>query len=258
MSIATQAKVLRVLQDGRFERVGGDETIHTDVRVIAATNQHLQKLIEDGRFRQDLYYRLKVFTIELPPLRQRMEDLPALLDHFIKLYNREMDMQVQMPSADVVNMLSEYSWPGNVRELQSAVKYALIHARGNVITPDCFPDSCRSTSVEDAPNRSLASPERDTDELKTHELNTLDIGQRFAQLLDSGHPDAYHAIENEVDRYLLSEALRLAHGNQVEASRLLGISRTTLRSKLDALGLSIEKQVQTNTGQDGQCLDSLK
>ena len=147
MSIATQAKVLRVLQDGRFERVGGNETIQTDVRVIAATNQNLEKLIEEGRFRQDLYYRLKVFTIELPPLRERLEDLPALLDHFIKLYNRELGKQIQSASAGVVEMLGQYSWPGNVRELQSAVKFALVHARGNVLTPECFPESCRWRSA---------------------------------------------------------------------------------------------------------------
>jgi two-component system nitrogen regulation response regulator GlnG len=255
MSTATQAKVLRVLQDGRFERVGGNETIQTDVRVIAATNQNLEKLIEEGRFRQDLYYRLKVFTMEVPPLRERLEDLPALLEHFIKLYNREMGKQVQSVSPGVIEVLHDYAWPGNVRELQSAVKYALVHARGNVLTPECFPESCRA-AVGRVSNPSIALQNRETDGLETRPMATLDVGQRFAQLVGQRHPDLYHTIEDEVDRYLLTEALRLAHGNQVEASRLLGISRTTLRAKLDSLGLSVEKQVQTNTGHDDQSLNS--
>jgi two-component system nitrogen regulation response regulator GlnG len=251
MSMATQAKVLRVLQDGRFERVGGNETIHTDVRVIAATNQNMERLIEEGRFRQDLYYRLKVFTIELPPLRERLEDLPELLDHFVKLYNRELGKQVQSVAADVVAMLSQYTWPGNVRELQSAVKYALVRACGNVLTADCFPQSCRP-SGERAATPSPPSPSRGPDGLTSSLSKTFDIGQRFAQLINERNADVYHTIENEVDRYLFTEALRLARGNQVEASRLLGISRTTLRAKLDALGLSIQKHVQANTGHDDQ------
>ncbi len=255
MSMATQAKVLRVLQDGRFERVGGNETIQTDVRVIAATNQNLEKMIDDGRFRQDLYYRLKVFTIELPPLRDRTEDLPLLLDYFIKVYNRELGKRVLAASAEVVEMLGRYSWPGNVRELQSAVKYALVHARGNVLTSDCFPESCRS-SAKRASVASTAVADNAAESSQTRSGAALDIGQRFAELLDDGNTNAYHTIENEVDRYLLTEALRLARGNQVEASRLLGISRTTLRAKLDSLGLSVEKHVETNPGHDDQTLDS--
>jgi DNA-binding NtrC family response regulator len=264
MSVATQAKVLRALQDGRFERVGGNETIQTDVRIIAATNQNLEELIEQGRFRQDLYYRLKVFTIELPPLRDRLEDLPELLDHFIKLYNRELGKQIQLVSAGAVTMLSEHAWPGNVRELQSAVKYALVHARGNVLTPECFPESCISTAgrvstaTVSAQNRDSDGPSPPMTADPGHRKGApgLDIGQRFEELLAQGHADTYHTIENEVDRFLLTEALRRAHGNQVEASRLLGISRTTLRAKLESLSLSIEKQVQTNASHNDQTLNT--
>lgn len=264
MSFATQAKVLRVLQDGRFERVGGNETIQTDVRVIAATNQNLETLIKEGRFRPDLYYRLKVFTIDVPPLRDRLEDLPALLDHFIRLCNHELGKQIHSAAAGVVEMLSEHSWPGNVRELQSAVKYALVHASGNVVTPECFPESCGS-AARSVSSSSGSAPSRESGEPRTPAMadlasrpgsTGLDIGRRFADLLEQGHKDAYHAIENEVDRYLLTEALRRARGNQVEASRLLGISRTTLRAKLELLSLFIEKQVQTKAGHDDQSLNS--
>jgi nitrogen regulation protein NR(I) len=250
MSMATQAKVLRVLQDGRFERVGGNETIETDVRVIAATNQNLERLIREGRFRQDLYYRLKVFTIELPTLRQRLDDLPLLLDYFIRLYNRELGKQVQSAAPGVLEMLRQHLWPGNVRELQSAVKYALVHAHSNVLTPDCFPSSCRIASAESGGTVSAI------EDLATAGADPESPGCRIrallAQLIDEGHPAPYHAIEDVVARILLTEALRRTQGNQVEASRLLGISRTTLRAKLDVLGLSIAKQVLPDVGHEAR------
>jgi two-component system nitrogen regulation response regulator GlnG len=154
-------------------------------------------------------------------------------------------------------MLSEYAWPGNVRELQSAVKYAVVHARGNVLTPECFPESCRS-SMERASSPPVTSECRESGGLKAYPAGTVDIRRRLVQLLDERNPDVYHTIQSEVDRYLLTEALRLSRGNQVEASRLLGISRTTLRAKLDLLGLSVEKQVQTNPGHDDRSLNSPK
>jgi two-component system nitrogen regulation response regulator GlnG len=248
MPLATQAKVLRLLQDGRFERVGGNETIQTDVRVIAATNQDMGRLIEQGRFRQDLYYRLRVFTIELPPLRERADDLPLLLEHFIKLYNRELGKSIRSVSEETFEVLRAHSWPGNVRELQSAVKYALVHACGNVLTPDCLPESCGSLRPSDS---TAPSPPDGTaeDALEGEQAigavrpDALDVSHLFAQLVDQGHPHVYHAVERAVQRFLLTEALQRANGNQVEASRLLGISRTTLRAKLESLGLYIEKQV---------------
>jgi two-component system nitrogen regulation response regulator GlnG len=192
-----------------------------------------------------------VFTIELAPLRERLDDLPALLDHFIKLYNRELGKQIQSASADVLELLRAYPWPGNIRELQSAVKHALIHARGNVLTPECFPESCRA-SPEVAPTTAVRGAANSP---QSAAAARLAIGQRFDQLLQEGHPNVYHVVHDEVDRFLLIEALRLSHGNQVEASRILGISRTTLRAKLDSLGLSIERQVLTNPPQDVQSLD---
>ena len=245
MPLSVQAKVLRVLQDGRFERVGGNETIQTDVRVLAATNQNLDLLVDEGRFRLDLYFRLKVFTIYVPPLRKRLDDLPMLLEYLIKLYNRELNKHVQPVADPIVEMLCRYDWPGNVRELQSAVKFALVRAPGNVLTADCFPDYCRAPG-----ENSTSSPMRG---LPTSELQSavsagaFDVGRRFCELIEQGRSDVYHTIENEIDRFLVSQALQRAQGNQVEASRLLGISRTTLRAKLDSLGLSVHKQVQASS-----------
>src|SRR5262249_8843308 len=139
MSSATQAKVLRLLQEQRFERLGGNDSIQTDVRVIAATNQNLEALVAAGRFRQDLFFRLNGFTIRLPPLRERLEDLPALVDYFIKQLNVSLGRVVRTVSGETLALLEKYHWPGNVRELQSAIKFALVHSAGEVITPENLP-----------------------------------------------------------------------------------------------------------------------
>src|SRR5205085_7530116 len=128
MTTATQPKVLRLLQEQQFERLGSNETVQTDVRVIAATNQNLEELVAAGRLRQDLYYRLKVFTIELPPLRERPGDVPLLVEHFVKVGNRELGKQVASVAPEALRLLQGHDWPGNVRELQSAIKYALVQA----------------------------------------------------------------------------------------------------------------------------------
>ena len=139
MAPATQAKLLRLLQDGQFERVGGNATIHTNVRLIAATNQDLESLAAAGRFRQDLFYRLNVLTIRIPPLRERIDDIPLLVNYFLGRMNREFDRRVCGISPEAMQLLKQHHWPGNVRELQSAVKHALIHTPGDILSPDCFP-----------------------------------------------------------------------------------------------------------------------
>src|SRR5262249_35504467 len=114
----TQSKLLRVLQEQTFERVGGNETIHSDVRIIAATNRDLEKMAAAGEFRMDLFYRLSIFTIKLPPLRQRLDDLPLLVDHFVKRYNQELGKEIQAVAPETYEILARHAWPGNLRELQ--------------------------------------------------------------------------------------------------------------------------------------------
>jgi len=238
MTPATQAKLLRVLQDQKFERVGGNETIETDVRVIAATNQNLEELIKEGKFRSDLYYRLNVFTIRLPALRERLVDLPLLLDHFLKRFNRELGKQIRSISPEVMSCLEKHQWPGNVRELQSTAKYALINATGDVLTIDCLPDTLRC-------------PKMLQDLLKTGTGEmSMDVAKYIDQLLESGQPELYQAVHGAVDRILLEKVINHVKGNQVEASELLGVARNTLRSKLRALGLSLEKQLQSSPEDD--------
>lgn len=217
MSGATQAKVLRLLQGGEFERVGGHETVRSDVRVIAATNHDLEAMVAAGTFRRDLYYRLNGMTITLPPLRERSGDIPLLVEYFIARFNLQLQRRIVRMAPEVLAILERYSWPGNVRELQNVVRYCMIHAQGDTITPDCLPNSSMSASER--------SP-----------LPGDPIGGDFAAyirgLLTSGQSDLYYAVQAEVDRILLREVLEHVHGNQVQASNLLGISRSTLRSKL--------------------------
>jgi two-component system nitrogen regulation response regulator GlnG len=225
MSPATQAKVLRLLQDQQFERVGGNETIRTDVRVIAATNQNLPAVVAAGKFRQDLFYRLNSFTIQLPPLRERGGDIPLLVSYFLGVANRTLGKNVRGINPAALAAMEAYDWPGNVRELQNAVRYAVVHAVGEVLTPDCLPAAVRGG----APARPTA---------------TLDVLALVSELLRTGSTDIYRQVTQAVDRAVLTAVLDHAHGNQSQASELLGISRTTLRAKLHALGLSIDKQVR--------------
>ncbi len=230
MALSTQAKMLRLLQEQRFERLGGNETIQTDVRVIAATNHDLEAAVSAGRFRQDLLYRLNGFTIHLPPLRERIDDLPLLVDHFLKIFNRDLNRQVRSVAPETMRLLEAYPWPGNVRELQSTIRYAMVHAAGEVLTADCLPESLRdwTSGVGAEPAAPSAG---------------FDLAEHVQRLLRSGDADIYRKACEAADRVILEAILRHTHGNQVQASELLGISRTTLRAKMKALGMIVEKQI---------------
>src|SRR5262249_22725693 len=143
MPLATQAKILRVLQDQRFERVGGNETGRTDVRLIAATHRDLTAWSEQGKLRRDLYYRLSVFPIPLPALRERGDDLPMLIQHYLRRFSRDLGREVREITPEALELLRRYSWPGNIRELQGVLKQALLQATGTVLIPAFLPESLR-------------------------------------------------------------------------------------------------------------------
>jgi two-component system nitrogen regulation response regulator GlnG len=224
MSAATQSKVLRVLQEQRFERLAGSETIQTDVRLIAATNKDLSAEVAAGRFRTDLFYRLNDFQIHIPPLRERREDVPLLVEYFLAQFGRTLGRTIRTVLPEVLSLLEGFDWPGNVRQLQSVLKYAVIHSAGEVLTPDCLPDNLRPGAAV-AP---VAVPSSGP--------SGLDVAALASSLLRAGESDLYRRICTEVDRVVLDVVLRHVNGNQVQASELLGISRTTLRAKLRASG----------------------
>jgi len=225
MTPLTQAKVLRVLQDQTFERVGGSQLLKTDVRVIAATNRDLAELARQGEFRSDLYYRLSVFTMTLPPLRERGEDIILLVRHFLRTFSRELGKDVRDIDSEALAILTSYGWPGNVRELQSVVKQALLQATGAVLLTSFLPTSVFGGSK--------LSPARD--------------GTDLDRLIDDGIQAAderlYGRILETVRRKLVARALEETSGNQLRAAKLLGITRGTLRSELRALGISVTRQV---------------
>jgi nitrogen regulation protein NR(I) len=250
MSAATQAKVLRVLQDGRFERVGGSETVATNVRLIAATNKDLEAAIQAREFRQDLFYRLNTFTIRLPPLRARKDDIPRLMEHFLRRYRRELVAEAREVSRETLEILQNHDWPGNVRELESAVQYAVVHATGEVITPEALPESVRrhvdghsrpmDFVAQSQPTSHIVSP------LSTAVVadELLGLRAKARWLIAQGAPQIYDAIHAEVDRALLEEVLTHTQGNQSQAADILGVSRTTLRVRMQQLGLSVERKVE--------------
>lgn len=234
MSLATQAKALRLLQDQSFQRLGGTQTVKTNVRIIAATNKDLPKLINSGAFRLDLYYRLNVFLLQVPPLRERLEDIPALVKYFIKKFNHRLDRPVHTITPKTMNVLQAYHWPGNVRELESAIRFAMARSTGDIITIDCLPNAISKVKAEPTGvnSKSTAVPDEPEDEFNVRSF--------VQQLLKDDVPNIYHKVSDIVDRIILEEVMQNVDGNQVQACKKLGIARMTLRSKLRGLNLSVD------------------
>jgi DNA-binding NtrC family response regulator len=230
MSALTQTKVLRVLQDQRFERLGGGETVQADVRLIAATNHDLERLVAEGRFRSDLFYRLSIVTIKLPPLRDRSEDLPLLVDHFLRRFNRELSKEVQGVAPETMELLRKHAWPGNLRELQSVLKQALLRATGPILLPDFLPP--------------LGQPEPKST------TDNPDWDGFIESRLTAGSEDLHAELLEMVERHLLTRVLNHTGGNQLQAARILGITRGSLRTKIRALGITIERSVSADDDPD--------
>jgi two-component system nitrogen regulation response regulator GlnG len=218
----TQTKVLRVLQDQQFQRVGGNEMIQTDVRLIAATNRDLEAMVAAGTFRNDLYYRLNVSTIRLPPLRDRGNDVSLLLRHYLSRFGQEMGKGVQSIAPDAVALLEKYLWPGNVAELQSVLKQALLQTTGPVLLPDFLPEALRSGGAQPVSRAGGCT-----------EVSHF-IGERLKAGTTALHGESIAWIEGQ----LFAQVLRHTGGSFTQAARVLGITRRTLRNKLVALGLA--------------------
>ena len=229
MPLALQAKILRLLQEQSFERVGGNETVRTDVRLIAATHRDLKALAAEGKFRADLYYRLSVFTIHLPPLRERREDLPVLVHHYLRRFGRELARDVQHVAPEAMQRLVSYSWPGNIRELQSVVKQALLQTHGSSLLPSFLPD-LPAGSAASAPSAGV----------------DLELETFIRQRLQPDSRNLYAEAHGQLDRFLLSSVLEYTGGSQHQAARLLGIARQTLRLKLRDLGLRVTQSVEAD------------
>ena len=229
MPPAIQAKMLRLLQEKSIERLGGRQTIPVDVRIIAATNRNLEKAIEEGKFREDLYYRLKVVTIRLPSLSERREDIPLLTDYFLARHAREIGVSNSGITTGALEILKSYKWPGNVRELSNIIQKALIFNRGAPISKYDV-----NHAVEDS--KPTANDDNSNNIIVRKLIRDKLTGASEAKLFDSCM-DKFAAI-------IISEALMLTEGNRSGAARLLGLSRPTLHSKIEKYRLKIKASVE--------------
>ncbi len=225
MPLALQAKVMRLLQQQAFERLGGNETLRTDVRLIAATHRDLKVWSADGKFRPDLYYRLSVFSLHLPPLREREDDLPMLVQHYLRRFSRDLGRDVREIAPEALERLRSYAWPGNIRELQSVLKQALLRASGTLLVSAFLPELDASTELP----TSRSPREGDNPGLEAF----------IVQRLRFDTQDLYAQAQRELDRILLPRVMDYSLGSQRQAARVLGIAPKTLRQKLRELGLNI-------------------
>src|SRR5712671_1930943 len=211
MTLDTQSKILRVLQDRKFMHLGGIQEMQVDVRIIAATNVDLRQMVREGRFREDLFYRLNVITIDLPPLRQRREDIPLLVDHFLKKYAEENERPLLRITPEALRPLLGYSWPGNVRELENVIERAVVLSSGDAIALDLLPDSM--------------------------------MGRGSSVAMNDSHPDAsLFEIVEDCERRIISDMLEKCNWNQTEAAERFHVPLSTLNQKIKRLSIEIKKK----------------
>ena len=238
MPLPLQTKVLRLLQQQTFERMGGNETVSTDVRLIAATHRDLPALVEEGKFRLDLYYRLGVFTIHLPPLRERTADIPLLAELYVRRYSKELGREISNIAPETMERLCAHAWPGNIRELQNVLKQAVLRAQGVTLLPAFLPPLSERRSSRPPQSPALEPARRPTP-------SSCDVEQFVREKLVSLEvSDLYSETREYVDRFLLPLVLERTGGNSRLTAQVLGISRQTLRARLRALGISVAHSVE--------------
>ena len=264
MSTIIQGKVLRLLQEQQFERVGGNELITTSVRIIAATNRPLEEMVRKDSFRDDLLYRLNGFTIQLPPLRDRHEDVPPLLEYFLRRAKAEMNRpELTGISPEALNLLVAYDWPGNVRQLQSVVRQSLLSTTGTVIGPANLPDFVRNPGPKYVPSEksigTLATaesvPARPSEpapapaaavassEIPEKEREGFSLDKFIEDRLASGSSKLYEEVLEQVERRLFARVLAETGGNQSRTSEILGITRGKVRDRIATFGIHMDRTI---------------
>jgi nitrogen regulation protein NR(I) len=234
MTPATQTKILRVLQSGTFERVGGNQPIQADVRIIAATNKPLEAAVAARQFREDLFYRLNVVRIHIPPLRERREDVPLLVNYFLEKIAREQQRRPKSIAANVIRALEKYHWPGNVRELENVIRRAHVMAKGDAILLNDLPPEISGQGG------SGATPLPAT----VGESAATNAAALARQLFQWAKRDPKLKVIPAVERELVVQALKETGDNQIQAAKLLGITRATLRKRIEKFGIHREMKIE--------------
>ncbi|WP_068264959.1 sigma-54-dependent transcriptional regulator [Rubripirellula obstinata] len=235
MAPTVQAKVLRVLQEQRFERVGGNKELTTDVRIIAATNRPLEQMVEDGEYREDLLYRLNGVTIELPPLRDRLSDVPALIRFFLAQAKKEFNKgDLEGLSPESVELLTKYDWPGNVRQLRAVIRRCVLDTVMPVITPDILPDAITRTR----PHESNSAAESSAPDAPGTELPAL-----VSRLLEQKSTNIYSESMEYMERFVIMQVLQATDGNQSQAAEMLGITRGKLRDRINSYNIVLKSDI---------------
>ncbi len=233
MTPPTQTKILRVLQSGTFERVGGNQPIKVDVRVIAATNKPLEQAVASRQFREDLFYRLNVVRIHIPPLRDRREDIPLLVNYFLRKIAKEQERQPKSIASAAVKALEKYHWPGNVRELENIIRRAHVIAKSEAILPADLPAEVTGYGAANVTMPAGAG-----------EGSATDAAVLARQLFQIAKRDPKLKVLPSVERELVIEALKDTGNNQVHAAKLLGITRATLRKRIEKFGIHREMKIE--------------
>ncbi|WP_029910032.1 nitrogen regulation protein NR(I) [Pelobacter seleniigenes] len=229
MPLELQAKLLRVLQEKEITRTGGSQTIRVDVRIVAATNQDIAELVKQKQFREDLYYRLNVVPISLPPLRKRQDDIPMLAEFFLQRAKQDLGIDAMECSPEAIKMLQAYHWPGNVRELENVIKRAALLSPNHVLTPSDFPGLINTEEKVQSQDESLEALVSRKLENSLVQMNLLEMN------------NLYEMVLHQVERPLINIVLKKAKGNQVRTAEILGINRNTLRKKITTLNIPVKR-----------------
>ena len=223
-----QAKLLRVLQEKEITRTGGNRTIPVDVRIVAATNQDITALVKEKQFREDLYYRLNVLPIKLPPLRERLDDIPLLVDFFLQKAKQDLGIDAMECSPETLNFFRSHDWPGNVRELENVIKRAALLSPNHVLTPPDFPGLLEDERVH--------SQDESLEAVVTRKLENSLIQMNLQEM-----NNLYEMVLHQIERPLINSVLKKTRGNQIRAAEVLGINRNTLRKKIKILDIEVKR-----------------
>ncbi len=242
MPLNLQAKLLRVIQEKEVEPVGSNKPVKIDVRIIAATNKNLKSMIKNAKFREDLYYRLNVIEITLPPLRERKSDIPILADFFIKKFSKELNIPEKQLSGDALSFLQSYNFPGNIRELENAIRRCMVMSPSSILNSDDFKEILNNAGAEKNLIMDKTIKDKKTEPDPFEDIIRRKIKNYAEKVKDAEINDVYKSIMDLTEKIVIEEILNLYNFNQLKVSKLLGINRNTLRKKINEYKIDLKRR----------------